>query len=150
MNIPLSSPDIGEREVDYVNRVMRSNQLSIGPWVDKFEEQFAEYVGTRYAVAVNSGTSGLHLCIRAMEIGSNDEVITSSFSFAASVNCFLYEGALPALVDIDPNTLNLDPFAVRDFLQNQCTRSADGSIIDRQSGRVVRAILPAHIFGLPC
>jgi len=150
MNIPLSAPDIGEREVDYVNRVMRSNQLSIGPWVNKFEKQFAEYVGTRYAVAVNSGTSGLHLCIRALEIGSNDEVITSSFSFMASVNCFLYEGALPALVDIDPNTLNLDPFAVRDFLQNECTRSADGSMIDRQSGRVVKAILPAHIFGLPC
>ena len=62
MNIPLSAPDIGEREVDYVNSVMRSNQLSMGPWLERFEKRFASYVGTRHAIAVNSGTSGLHLC----------------------------------------------------------------------------------------
>jgi perosamine synthetase len=150
MSIPLSSPDIGEREVEYVNRVMRSKQLSMGPWLDRFEKQFAAYVGTRHAIAVNSGTSGLHLCVRALGIGSNDEVITTSFSFVASVSCFLYEGALPALVDINPKTLNLDPAAVRDFLRNQCSRSADGALIDRQSGRVVKAMVPVHIFGLPC
>jgi perosamine synthetase len=150
MNIPLSAPDIGEHEVDYINRVMRSSQLSMGPWLDKFEKEFAAYVGTRHAIAVSSGTSGLHLCVRAMEIGSNDEVITTSFSFVASVSCFLYEGALPVLLDIDPNTLNLDPAAVRDFLRNQCDRSAEGGVVDRQSGRVVKAIMPVHIFGLPC
>lgn len=150
MNIPLSAPDVGEREVEYVNRVLRSSQLSMGPWLDKFEKEFARYVGTKYAIAVNSGTSGLHLCARAMGIGANDEVITTSFSFVASVSCFLYEGALPILVDIDPKTLNLDPVAVREFLQSECTRSADGSLIDRQSGRVVKAIMPVHIFGLPC
>ncbi len=150
MNIPLSSPDIGERELDYVNRVMRSNQLSIGPWLEKFEKQFAEYIGTEHAVAVNSGTSGLHLCVRALEIGPNDAVITTSFSFVASVSCFLYEGALPILVDIDPKTLNLDPAAVRDYLRNGCIRSAEGSLTDRRTGRVVKAIIPVHIFGLPC
>lgn len=150
MNIPLSAPDIGERELDYVNRVMRSNQLSIGPWLDKFEKQFAEYIGTRHAVAVNSGTSGLHLCVRALEIGPNDAVITTSFSFVASVSCFLYEGALPILLDIDPNTLNLDPAAVRDYLKNECSRDSNGALIDRQSGRTVKAIIPVHIFGLPC
>jgi perosamine synthetase len=150
MKIPLSAPDIGEREMSYVSSVMHSNHLSMGPWLDKFEKQFAAYVGTRHAIAVNSGTSGLHLCVRALEIGSNDSVITSSFSFVASVSCFLYEGALPVLVDIDPNTLNLDPAAVRDYLQNHCRRSADGSVIDHQSGRVVKAMMPVHIFGLPC
>jgi len=150
MNIPLSAPDIGEREVDYVNSVMRSNQLSMGPWLERFEKRFASYVGTRHAIAVNSGTSGLHLCVRALGIGANDEVITSSFSFVASVSCFLYEGALPVLVDIDPNTLNLDPAAVRNFLKEHCSRAADGTLVDRRSGRVVKAVMPVHIFGLPC
>jgi perosamine synthetase len=136
--------------MDYVNRVLRSDQLSMGPWLEKFEKKFAAYVGTEYAVAVNSGTSGLHLCVRALGIGENDAVITSSFSFVASVSCFLYEGALPVLVDIDPRTLNLDPAAVRDYLRYQCVRSSSGSLIDRKSGRVVKAIIPVHIFGLPC
>lgn len=149
-NIPLSAPDIGEREVEYVNHVMRSNQLSMGPWLEKFEKRFAAYVGTKHAIAVNSGTSGLHLCVRALEIGANDEVITSSFSFVASVSCFLYEGALPVLLDIDPRTLNLDPAAVRDFLKTQCERKSDGTLVDRRNGRVVKAIMPVHIFGLPC
>ena len=150
MNISLSAPDIGEHEVDYVNQVLRSNQLSMGPWLEKFEKKFAAYIGTQHAIAVSSGTSGLHLCVRAMGIGSKDAVITTSFSFVASVSCFLYEGALPVLVDIDPSTLNLDPAAVRDFLRNQCVKSADGSLIDRQSGRVVKAMMPVHVFGLPC
>jgi len=150
MHIPLSSPDISEREIEYVNDVLKSNQLSMGPWLEKFEKKFASFIGTRHAIAVNSGTSGLHLCVRALEIGANDAVITSSFSFVASVSCFLYEGALPILVDIDPNTLNLDPQAVRAYLRDECTRSADGTVIDRRSGRVVKAILPVHIFGLTC
>jgi perosamine synthetase len=150
MNIPLSAPDIGEREMDYVNRALQSNQLSMGPWINKFEKQFAEYTGTKQAIAVNSGTSALHLCVRALGIGSNDEVITTSFSFVASVNCFLYEGALPALVDIDPSTLNLDPDAVRDFLRTHCNRSAEGILTNRKTGRVVKALVPVHVFGLPC
>ncbi len=150
MNISLSAPDTGEREMDYVNRVLQSKQLSMGPWIEQFEKQFAAYSGTRYAIAVNSGTSALHLCVRAMEIGANDEVITTSFSFVASVNCFVYEGALPALVDIDPATLNLDPKAVREFLRTRCKRSPEGAVIDRETGRVVKALLPVHVFGLPC
>jgi perosamine synthetase len=150
MNISLSAPDIGEREMDYVRQVLQSRQLSMGPWIEKFEKQFAAYSGSRYAIAVNSGTSALHLCVRALEIGANDEVITTSFSFVASVNCFLYEGALPALVDIDPVTLNLDPQAVREFLRSKCRRSAEGALIDRETGRVVKALMPVHVFGLPC
>jgi perosamine synthetase len=150
MNISLSAPDIGEREMDYVRQVLQSRQLSMGPWIEKFEKQFAAYSGSRYAIAVNSGTSALHLCVRALGIGANDEVITTSFSFVASVNCFLYEGALPALVDINPVTLNLDPKAVRDFLSSKCRRSAEGLLVDRETGRVVKALMPVHVFGLPC
>jgi perosamine synthetase len=150
MSISLSAPDIGEREMEYVRQVLQSRQLSIGPWLEQFEKQFAAYSGSRYAIATNSGTSALHLCVRALGIGANDEVITTSFSFVASVNCFLYEGALPALVDIDPVTLNLDPQAVREFLGSRCRRSAEGALIDSATGRVVKALMPVHVFGLPC
>lgn len=150
MNIPLSAPDIGDREIQYVTEVLRSKSLSLGPWVRRFEERIADYVGMRYAVAANSGTSALHMCVRAMKIGAGDEVITTGFSFVASVNCLLYEGASPVFVDIKPDTLNIDPAAIREFLVKRCTRAADGRVIHRETGRTVKAILPVHVFGLPC
>lgn len=150
MNIALSSPDIGEREIQYVTRVLRSSRLSQGPWLEQFERRFAEYVGTRYAIAANSGTSALHMCVRALGIGLGDEVITSAFSFVASVNCLLYEGAVPAFADIDLRTLNLDPDQVREFVRWRCTRTSTGMLVDHMTGRIVKAILPVHIFGLPC
>src|SRR5215472_6451816 len=121
MNIPLSAPDIGDREVEYVKRVLQSGQLSLGPCLDEFEKRFASYVGTRFAIAVNSGTSALHLCVRALGIGPEDEVITTSFSFVASANCLLFERALPVFVDIDPATLNIDAEEIRRFLRTRCT-----------------------------
>jgi len=150
MNIPLSSPDVGEREIEYVTAVLRSGQLSLGPWLRQFEERFAEFAGARYAVAASSGTAGLHMCVRAMGIGPGDEVITSSFSFVASANCVLYEGAAPVFVDIDPETYNLSPEKVREFLREGCTRNADGRVVNRKTGRTVKAVLPVHVFGLPC
>lgn len=150
MKVALSAPDIGELEIDYVTRALRSTQLSMGSWLTRFEEAFAEYAGTRYAVAANSGTSALHMCVRALGIGPEDEAITTSFSFVASVNCLLYEGALPAFVDIDSATLNIDPERIREFLREQCFRRVDGAVIDRNTGRTVKALLPVHVFGLPC
>jgi len=151
MNIPLSKPDITELEVDSVTQVLRSERLSLGPKLCEFESAFAEYAGTRYAVATNSGTSALHLSVRAMDIGHQDEVVTSAFSFIASTNCFLYEGAVPVMLDIDPTTLNLDPKHVRSFLKQCCVvDSATGCVINKQTGRTVKAILPVHVFGVPC
>src|SRR5215468_10303390 len=100
MRVPLSKPDIGEREIEYVTRVLKSGELSLGARLSEFEERFARYVGRHYAVATSSGTSALHLCVRALGIGPRDEVITTSFSFVASANCLLYEHALPSFVDI--------------------------------------------------
>ncbi len=150
MNIPLSSPDVGEREIAYVTAVLRSQQLSLGPWLSRFEERFAEYAGMRYAVAASSGTAALHMCVRAMGIGTGDEVITTPFSFVASTNCILYEGATPVLLDVDRETYNLAPEKVREFLQDNCERKADGRTVNLKTGRTVRAILPVHVFGLPC
>jgi perosamine synthetase len=131
--IPLSSPDIDPADVDAVVEVLRSTQLSLGPTGPRFEQAFTEYTGARHAVAVNSGTSGLHLAVIALGIGQGDEVVTTPFSFVASTNCFLFEGAKPVFADIDPVTWDLDPAA------------AEAAITPR-----TRALLPVHVFGRPC
>jgi perosamine synthetase len=151
MRIPLSRPEIGEREIEYVARALRSGQLSLGPRLPEFEERFAAFVGTRYAIATNSGTSALHLCVKALGIGPEDEVLTTSFSFVASANCLLYERAVPAFVDIHRATLNLDPIALEESIARHCIwERVQGRLINRRSGRTVKAILPVHVFGLPC
>ena len=107
--IPLSQPDISEEDIAAVTAVLRTPRLSLGPKLPEFEDAIASFVGAKYAVAVNSGTSALHLCIRALGIGEGDEVITTSFSFIASANCILYERATVKFVDIDPDTYCIDP-----------------------------------------
>jgi perosamine synthetase len=115
-----------------VSEVLTSGQLSLGPKLVEFERLFAEFVGSRLACAVSSGTAGLHLALRAVGVSDGDEVITSPFSFVASANVALYERARPVFADIDPLTLNLDPVA------------AEAAVTER-----TRAILPVHIFGYP-
>jgi perosamine synthetase len=131
--IPLSSPDIAEREIELVNQVLRTSHLSMGPMVERFEAAVADFVGARHAAAVSSGTAGLHLAMVAAGLGPGDEVITTPFSFVASANCALYVGATPVFVDIDPLTLNLDP----DLVETAITERT-------------RALLPVHVFGQPC
>jgi perosamine synthetase len=107
--IPLSSPDITQREIDAVIDVLHTPTLSIGPKVEEFERHCARVAGRRHAIAVSSGTAGLHCAMIAAGIGPGDEVLTTPFSFVASTNCILYVGATPKFVDIDPRTLNVDP-----------------------------------------
>lgn len=151
MKIPLSRPSIGDYEIAYVTKVLRTGQLCFGSMLEEFESRFADYVGTRYAVATNSGTSALHLGVKALGIEPGDEVLTTSFSFAASTNCLLYERAIPVFVDIDPDTLNIDPFEVRRILKRDYLWDASRHCtVNRGSGRILKAILPVHVFGLPC
>jgi perosamine synthetase len=110
--IPLSSPDITEVEVDAVTRVLQSDRLVLGPFAERFEAACAIRSKRGYGIAVSSGTAGLHLCVRALEIGDGHEVITTPFSFVASTNCILFEDAVPVFVDIDDETWNMDPAAV--------------------------------------
>jgi len=107
-SIPLSRPDITQREIDAVVDVLHTDTLSIGPKAVEFENACAKMVGRRHAIAVSSGTAGLHCAMLAAGIGPGDEVITTPFSFVASANCVLFVGAKPVFVDIDPITLNLD------------------------------------------
>jgi perosamine synthetase len=131
--IPLSSPWLDEREERLVLEVLRSGRLSLGPTIDAFEEAFAEAVGAPYGAAVSSGTAGLHLLCVAAGVGPGDEVITSPYSFVASANCAIYEGATPVFADIDRRTLNLDPAAV------------EAAITER-----TRAVVAVDIYGYPC
>ena len=111
--IPLARPELGEREEELALEVLRSGRLSLGPMGERFERAFAEWLGVEDAVAVSSGTAALHLGVRALGWGEGDEVLTSPFSFVASANCLLYEGARPVFCDVDPVTLDLDPAAAR-------------------------------------
>jgi perosamine synthetase len=130
--IPLSAPYLGEREEELVLEVLRSGRLSLGPMIDRFEQALAERVGAPHVAAVSSGTAGLHLSVRLAGLEAGDEVITTPFSFVASANCLLYEGAVPVFADVDARTLNLDPGAV------------EAAITER-----TKAILAVHVFGYP-
>ncbi len=133
MEVPLSRPSITEKEVQAVLEVLSTPYLSLGPRLKEFEARFAEYLSCRYALAASSGTTGLHMAVRALGIGEGDEVITTPFSFVASANCLLFEGARPLFVDIDAETLNIDP-------QN----------IEAGITPETKALLIVHIFGRPC
>ena len=139
MQIPLSSPDIVKKDIIAVVEVLRTRFLSTGPKVVEFEKKIREYAGTKYAVAVNSGTSALHLIIKGMGLGEGDVVITTPFSFVASSNCILFERAVPLFVDIDERTLNLDADKVEGKLE---------SLSDEELARV-KALLVVDVFGQP-
>jgi perosamine synthetase len=130
--IALSAPWLGEREEELVLEVLRSGRLSLGPALDRFELALAERIGSPHVAAVSSGTAGLHLAVRLAGLGPGDEVITTPFSFVASANCILYEGATPVFADVDPQTLNLDPEGV------------EAAVNER-----TKAILAVDIFGYP-
>lgn len=130
--IPLASPELGEREEQLVLEVLRSGRLSLGPMGQRFERAFADFLGVDDAVAVSSGTAALHLGVRQLGWGPGDEILTSPFTFVASSNCLLYEGARPVFVDVDPVTLDIDPEA------------AAAAVTERTVG-----LLPIDIFGWP-
>jgi perosamine synthetase len=132
MTIQMSSADIDETDVQAVVDVLCSGRLALGPRALDFEGQVSEYVGTKHAVAVSSGTTALHLLVRALHLGPGDEVLVPSFTFASSVNAILFEGATPVFVDVEPGTYNLDP--------------AD---LERKVTPHARAIMAVDIFGHP-
>ena len=130
--VPLSRPDISPADIDAVAAVLKTPNLSLGPKLREFENALAGYVGMRHGVAVNSGTSALHLVVRALGLGPGDEMITSPFTFVATANCALFEGARPVFVDIDPETWNLD------------VGKLEAAITER-----TRLLMTVHIFGRP-
>jgi perosamine synthetase len=140
--IPMSEPDITEKELTAVQEVLRTPTLALGPRLTRFEHDLATYVGARHGIGVSSGTAGLHLCMLAAGVQKDDLVLTTPFSFVASANCILYVGARPIFVDVDPVALTIDPEAL-DWTVHNLVRSGEGG------GGRLKAILPVHVFGQP-
>jgi perosamine synthetase len=130
--VHMSAPEINEHDIHDVVSVLRSGRLALGSKTEEFEKSMAEYIGVKHAVAVSSGTAALHLVVRALEIGRGDQVIVPSFTFAASVNAILYEGATPVFCDIDKEIYNLDP-----------------DHVERLITPATKAIMAVDVFGHP-
>ncbi len=157
MKYRMSSPDLADADREAVNQVMQTPNLSMGPKITAFEQAFCDLTGSGHAIGVNSGTSGLHLCIRAAQVGMGDLVITSPFSFVASTNVILFEHAVPVFVDVDIHTGNMDigqlEQAVADLTQGG--QAAERwmpkrlpPLHDRGLGSL-KALLPIDVFGQP-
>lgn len=157
-SIPMSSPDITDAEREAVANVMETTSLSMGREIQEFEHAFAEYTGARHAIGVNSGTAGLHLCVRGMGIGDSsaeqrDVVITTPFSFVASANVLLFERAVPVFVDVDPQTGNID---VGQLMEAAHALMQGGSQAQQwlprrgaEGNTCLKGILPVDVFGQP-
>ena len=130
IKVSIASPVIEEEEINAVIDVMKSGMIAQGPKVIEFEEEFATYVGAKYGIATNSGTSALHVALLAAGIGEGDEVITTPFTFAATGNSILYTGARPVFVDIDPETFTIDPAKIEEAITDK-----------------TKAIMPVQLYG---
>jgi dTDP-4-amino-4,6-dideoxygalactose transaminase len=146
MHIPMSSPDLTDAERRAVMDVLNTPNLSMGDQIKFFEQTFRDLTGAKHAIGVNSGTAGLHLCVRAAGIGPGDLVITTPFSFVASSNALLFENAVPIFVDVNPKTGNIDPVQIADAarsIQRYLPRTL------HTAHRTLKAILPVDVFGQP-
>jgi perosamine synthetase len=149
--IPMSSPDLNDADRQAVLDVLNTPILSMGERILDFERVFCDFTGAQHAIAVNSGTAGLHLCVRAADIKTGDYVLTTPFSFVASTNVILFENAIPIFVDVDPSTGNIDPALV-----SAAVRALTGSFAQAQKwlprkgvekNHSLKAILPVDVFG---
>jgi len=148
--IPLCIPEIRGNEWNYVKECLDANWVSsVGPFVDRFEQELADYVGTKYAIATVNGTAALHIALLVAGVKPDDEVLVSTLTFIAPVNAIRYVGAWPVFIDAEASSWEMDPQKVVDFLDKEC-RWRDGALYNKISGRRVRAIVPVHILGHPC
>jgi perosamine synthetase len=151
--VPMSSPDLTDLEREAVARVLRTPNLSMGGEILAFEEAFRQHSGRKHAIGVNSGTAGLHLCVRAAGVEEDDLVITTPFSFVASANVLLFERAVPVFVDVDPTTGNIDPRGLREaIIEINNGGEAGQAWLPRRGYRgqgKLKAVLPVDVFGQP-
>jgi perosamine synthetase len=151
--VPMSSPDLSDAERQAVMAVLNTPHLSMGPQIQAFEEAFRTYTGLRHAIGVNSGTAGLHLCVRTAGIQAGDRVLTSPFSFVSSTNVLLFEGAVPVFVDVDPLSGNIDPLlcaaAAADLAQGGQAARRWLPRKGAESEGPLKAILGVDVFGVP-
>lgn len=148
--IPLHEPLFTGNEKIYLNECIDSTFVSsVGKFVDRFEAEFAQFVGTKYAIATVNGTAALHISLILAGVERDDEVITQPLTFIATANAINYIGAKPVFIDVDLETMGLSPEALRNFLEKTCIIK-DGRCVNRISGKTIRACVPMHTFGHPC
>jgi aminotransferase in exopolysaccharide biosynthesis len=148
--IPLHEPKFLANEKKYLNECIDSTFVSsVGKFVDRFEDEFASYVGSKYAVATINGTSALHIALVGLGVCAEDEVITQALSFVATSNAISYTGATPIFVDVDLDTLGLSPYALKEFLEQNCILE-NGRCINKNTKKTIKACVPMHTFGHPC
>jgi perosamine synthetase len=149
VSIPLCVPEVRGREWEYIKECLDTNWVSsVGPFVDRFERDIADYLGAKFAIATTSGTSALHVSLLAGGVEADDEVLVSTLSFIAPANAIRYVGAWPVFIDAEPTTWQMDVHRVIDFLEKKCRRK-NGTLINATTGRRVSAVLPVHILGHP-
>jgi perosamine synthetase len=148
--IPIAVPELSGREWSYVKECLDTNWVSsAGPFVERFEREMAEVSGSRFGVAVSSGTAAIHTALMVAGIQPNDEVLVSTFGFVAPANAINYCGAHPVFIDADPDHWQMDPSLVRRFLEKEC-QVKKGRLLNKRTQREVRAIMPVHVLGHPC
>lgn len=144
----LCGPYVDGNEWKYVKDCLDTHWVSsVGAWVDRFERELAAAAGSRRSVAVNSGTSALHLALLLTGVEPDTEVVMPAVSFVAPANAVRYCGAWPTFVDIDPKTWQLDLGKLEDFLATGCERDGSGALVNKATGRAVSALLPVHLLG---
>ena len=141
-------PNLSGEEIQIISKAINSNFVAVGPNIADFEKSVCDYTGSHYAVATSSGTAALHLSLIAADIQPGDLVITSTFSFAATANCIRYMSASPIFMDVDEKTLCIDLTKTEEYIEKECLFDGKNTV-HKQTGRIVRAILPVHVYGHP-
>lgn len=146
--IPLSTPHLNGNEWKYLKECLDTQWVSsAGPFVDRFENEVAEYTGSEYAVAVVNGTSALHIALQIAGVQEDDEVLVSDLTFVASVNSILYCNSKPVFMDVDYSSCQMDPEKVEAFLTEECEMTTDGLCRNKTTKRIVKVLLPVHCLG---
>lgn len=149
--IPLSVPNLNHNELKYVSECIETNFVSsAGPFVDRFEIEFAQYLGCKRAVAVSNGTCALHLAMIASGVGPGDEVILPNLTFVAPANATRHAGADPVFIDAEWKNLGMCPEKLKDWLEKNTMKDGQGILINKHTRKKVKAIIPVHIFGHLC
>ena len=148
--IPLHEPKFVGNEKKYLNECIDSTFVSsVGAFVERFEQEFAAYVGSKYAVAVVNGTAALHTALMVADVQEGDEVLTQPLTFIATCNAISYCGAKPVFVDVDLDTLGMSPKSLKNFLEQNC-EIQDNQCINKTTKKIIRTCVPMHTFGHPC
>lgn len=148
--IPLHSPYFGGNEKKYLNETIDSTFVSsVGPFVNIFEEKLAEYTGSKFAIACVNGTNALHISMLLCDVKIDDEVLSQSLTFIATLNAISYIGAKAIFIDVDRDTMGMSPVALKSFLEKNAEKKEDGFTYNKSTGKKIAACVPMHTFGFP-